>query len=83
MGRSGNTLAEVVVGVLLVGIVAASVMSVAVTSRSGGARVGRRTAAGLSGQRLLDALKTYVTADQTVMNGPGNGVDGWRLPGDS
>ncbi len=84
MARSGNTLIEVVIAVLLVGIMVTGMMSVAVTGHGSG-RVTHRAAAALAGQNLLDALKAYVTADQTLVKGPGSGAGqaSWRLPGDS
>lgn len=81
--EAGFTLVEVVVSVLLVAIMAASFLSIALTSRSDRGRLARRAAADAALRRAAETLNSYVTADRTLANGPGAGADGWRLPGDA
>lgn len=68
--------------VLLVGIMAMSFMSIALTGRMSRGRIQHRAAAAASIRRVSESLKSFVTADQSLARGPGNGVDGWSLPGD-
>lgn len=78
----GHTLIEVVVSMLLISVMAALSMPAFVTGRMAEGRSQRRDAAADAVQRLSEELKNYVTADRTIVDGPGTGADGWSLPGD-
>ena len=82
-GSRGSSLAEVVVSILIVAMMAAPIMSVALTSTMSSGRGARRVAAATAVRRVSEHLKAYVTADTTVARGPGEGIDGWSLPGDA
>lgn len=82
-GNRGSTLAEVVVAVLIVAMMAGPIMSVALTSTMSSGRGARRVQAASDLRRVSEHLKAYVTADRSVAPGPGVGPDGWALPGDS
>ena len=82
---AGFTLVEVVVGMLMVAMLVGPMFSVAVTTRMSKAKVDQRIAAAAIGNRLLDQLKLFVTADSNAAPGP-NGTtypNGWGLSGDS
>lgn len=81
-GSRGSSLAEVVIAVLIVAMMAAPIMSVALTSTMSSGRSSRRVAAAESVRRVSEHLKSFVTADTTVAQGPGQGIDGWVFPGD-
>lgn len=78
----GHTLIEVVVSMLLIAVMAALSMPAFLTGRMSEGRSQRRDAAADAVQRLSQELKNYVTADRSIVNGPGAGADGWSLPGD-
>lgn len=80
--NAGFSLVEVVVSMLLIGIMAASFMSIALTGKMSSGRVQRRVAAAAAIRQTSEALKSFVTADRSLARGPGVGVDGWRLAGD-
>ncbi len=81
-GSRGSSLAEVVIAILIVAMMAAPIMSVALTSTMASGRGSRRVAAASAVRRLSEHLKSYLTADAAVTAGPGQGPDGWNLPGD-
>lgn len=83
MNKKGFTLVEVLVGIVLVAVVVVSSMGVAVTSTGNAGRMDRRREAAQRVRALSDALRGYVTADPSLAAGPGDGPDGWRLPGDA
>lgn len=74
---------EVIVSILLLAMMATPIMSVALSGRMASGRADRRIAAAAAIRRVSEHLKAYVTADATLARGPGDGDDGWRLPGDS
>jgi len=82
-GSRGSTLAEVVIAILLVAMMAAPIMSVVLTSAMSSGRGARRVGAASDVRRVSEHLKAYVTADRGVVRGPGVGADGWTLPGDA
>lgn len=67
---------------LLIGVMASSFMSIALTGRMSRGHIERRVAAAASIRRASETLKTFVTADRSLARGPGIGADGWRLAGD-
>ncbi len=80
--NKGFTLIEVVIGMLLIALMIGPLFSVALTARQSKTRVDKKQAAAIAGNRVLDRLKLYVTADPLASSGPGpNGS--WTLPGDS
>ena len=81
-GSRGSSLAEVIISILIVAMMAAPIMSVALTSTMSSGRGTRRIAAVTAVRRVSEHLKAYVTADTTAARGPGEGFDGWALPGD-
>jgi len=81
--RAGFTLLEVVVAMLLIGIMSVMCMPAFLTGRMADGRANRSVAAADAVRRLAEELKLYVTADPALANGPGTGVDGWFLPGDT
>ena len=84
-GEGGYTLIEVVISILLTAIIVASVMSVALSSKSSSVKSDRKIIANEASRALTAMLKGYVTADynQSAVRGPGTGAGGWKLPGDS
>lgn len=74
---------EVIVSILLLAMMATPIMSVALSGRMASGRADRRIAAAAAVQRVSEHLKAYVTADRILARGPGDGDDGWRLPGDA
>lgn len=68
---------------LLLAMMTIPIMSVALTGRASVGRAQRRMSGAYEVRRLAETLKAYVTADRTLVHGPGAGVDGWNLPGDS
>lgn len=80
--QGGFTLVEVVVSMLLLGLITAMCIPAFLTGRKADGRAERRTAASGAIRRVAEELKGYVTADPSLANGPGTGVDGWNLPGD-
>lgn len=83
LGRRGTSLVEVVVAMLIVGLLSALCMPIFLTGRLSEGRAERRAAAADVAHRLSEELKAYVTADPSLAPGPGGGVDGWSLPGDT
>jgi len=81
--RGGTTLMEIVIAVLVLGMTAAAVMPVFLTSAMSTKRVDRRQAAVDCIRRLTEELKGYVAADHINVTGPGGGTNGWYLPGDT
>lgn len=57
-------------------------MSTSLTSRMSVGRVDREVAAAAAVRQVSEALKAYVTAERSLVHGPGVGADGWTLPGD-
>jgi hypothetical protein len=78
----GYTLVEVVVATLVVAATASLIMSVALTERLSSTRASGRLAAAFAVRRVSENLRVFVTADPSLARGPGDGPDGWRLPGD-
>lgn len=78
----GFTLIEVVVSMLILGLMSVMVMPVFLTGRMSVGRSGRRATAADAVHRVAEELKGYVTAETSLVNGPGTGIDGWFLPGD-
>jgi hypothetical protein len=78
----GSSLIEVVVSLLLLAMMTAPIMSAALGAQVFSGRSDRRLAAAAAVHRLSEHLKPYVTADRTAARGPGQGPDGWTLPGD-
>ncbi|MFI5344809.1 MAG: prepilin-type N-terminal cleavage/methylation domain-containing protein [Elusimicrobiota bacterium] len=78
----GSSLVEVVISILLLALMATPIMSVALSGHMAAGRADRRVAAAAAVRRVSEHLKAYVTADRTVARGPGDGEDGWHLPGD-
>lgn len=81
-GRSGSTLVEVIIAMLLIGLMSAMCMPAFLTGRMSEGRSDRRVAAADAVRCLAEELKGYVAADPSLANGPGTGIDGWVLPGD-
>ncbi|MBI3564819.1 MAG: hypothetical protein HY079_06455 [Elusimicrobia bacterium] len=81
-GTRGTSLAEVVIAILIVAMMAVPIMSVALTGTLASGRGARRVAAASAVRRVSENLKAYVTADPAAATGPGEGLDGWTLPGD-
>ncbi len=67
---------------LLIGFMAASFMSVALTGKMSHGHIERRIAAAAAIRRASETLKAFVTADRSLSRGPGVGMDGWSLSGD-
>lgn len=67
---------------LLIGIVSALSLPSFLSGSMSVGRFERRTAAVDAARRVAEELKQYVTADRSLVNGPGAGLDGWSLPGD-
>lgn len=80
--RRGHTIIEVVVAMLLIAIMSALALPSFLTGQMSVGRSERRDAAADAVHRLSEELKSYVTADRTLVNGSGAGPDGWSLPGD-
>jgi hypothetical protein len=76
-------LVEVVISILLFALMAGPILSVALSGRMAAGRFDRRIAAAAAVRRVSEHLKAYVTADRSITRGPGEGVDGWTLPGDA
>lgn len=79
----GSSLMEVIVAILLLAMMATPIMSVALSGRMASGRADRRIAAAAAIRRVSEHLKAYVTADRALARGPGDGDDGWALPGDA
>ena len=84
-GNRGNTLVEVVLAMLLIGIMCALVMPVFLSGSMAAGRSERREAAADAVRQLSEELKSYVTANPALATGPGdkNKSNGWSLRGDS
>ncbi|MDE2509758.1 MAG: prepilin-type N-terminal cleavage/methylation domain-containing protein [Elusimicrobia bacterium] len=80
--EQGSSLVEVVISILLMAMLAVPIMSVAMSGHMAAGRAARRVAAAAAVRRISEHLKAYVTADRTLVRGPGDGDDGWHLPGD-
>jgi type II secretory pathway pseudopilin PulG len=78
----GSSLVEVIISILMLALLATPIMSVALSGHMAAGRADRRIAAAAAVRRLSEHLKAFVTADKTVVRGPGGGDDGWHLPGD-
>lgn len=78
----GHTLVEVVISMLLIALVFSLSMPAFLTGKMAIGRSERRDAAADAIHRLSEELKEFVTADRTIVDGPGTGSDGWSLPGD-
>lgn len=74
---------EVVISLLLFAMLAGPILSVALSGKMASGRADRRIAAAGAVRRVSEHLKAYVTADRAVVRGPGEGDDGWALPGDA
>lgn len=72
-GEKGFTLVETLVGVMLISVVVTSVFSLVLTSKMDIKLTGNREKAIFYVRQVMDALKTYVTAD-TAQPGPNNWV---------
>lgn len=73
---------EICVSVLLVAMMAAPIMSTALTSSLSSKKSDRRIAAAAAVRGVSEHLKAFVTADRALVRGSGTGPDGWSLPGD-
>jgi type II secretory pathway pseudopilin PulG len=60
-GRSGYTLVEVVIAVLLTAVMVTAVFSVALTSKQGGGKADRKLVASQTSKRMTAALRNFVT----------------------
>lgn len=81
-GAEGYTLVEVIIATMLVAMMTVPIMSLALTSRMSSGRLERRLAAANAIREISEKLKLYVTADRALAAGPGEGLNGWSLPGD-
>ena len=79
----GAALIEVVVSTLLLAMLTVPIMSVVLSGAMASGRTQRRMQAAAAVRRVSEHLKAYVTADRAVALGPGDGADGWILPGDA
>lgn len=79
----GNTFVEVMVSVLLFAIIVGTVFSVPLAAKRAKLKTDQKVAAALAGKQVLETLKAYVTADPAAGRGPGEGTNGWSLPGDA
>ncbi len=79
--RSGTTLIEVTVAILIAAMTSISVFSVVTSSNVSHARADKRELAAAAVRMAQDRLKAYVTSDTSnaFIVGPNN----WRLPGDT
>ncbi|MBI3300345.1 MAG: prepilin-type N-terminal cleavage/methylation domain-containing protein [Elusimicrobia bacterium] len=78
VARRGYTLVETMIAVLLVSVVVTSVFSMVLTARTGVNKSGKKGQAVFYLREVVEALKTYVTADLTAP-----GPNSWQLPGDT
>lgn len=81
--QGGQTLIEVVIASLLLAMMTVPIMGAALSGRKLTARTSRRLQAAADARRAAEALKAYVVADPTLVSGPGVGLGGWVLPGDT
>jgi type II secretory pathway pseudopilin PulG len=81
--RDGQTLIEVIVAGLLLGMMTIPIMAAALGGRQLTAKTSRRLQAAADLRHAAEALKAYVVADTTLVSGPGTGGGGWVLPGDT
>lgn len=77
--RRGTLFIEVLISIVIVGIAAMMVFSVAIYANRAQAEVEPYAAIETSVQGLSDALKNYVAAEISTSAGPGGR---WALPGD-
>jgi len=81
--QGGQTLIEVVIASLLLAMMTIPIMSAAFGGRQLTAKTSRRLQAAADARHAAEALKAYVVADATLAAGPGVGIGGWVLPGDT
>jgi len=83
-GATGAALVEVLVSCLLLATVAAAVMSAVLSASENIERVQALEDVQLNLTRLLEDIKSYVTAETgPLQNAPGDPPGSWHLPGDS
>lgn len=80
--RRGYTLVETLVAVMLISVVVTSVFSLVLTAKMGSRKTGKKAEALYYVQQYRELLKSYVTADPSLVGGPGVGPTGWNMPGD-
>lgn len=73
---------EICVSVLLVAMMSAPIMSTVLTASMSSRKADRRISAAAAVRGVSEHLKAFVTADRSLVRGPGAGGDGWHLPGD-
>ncbi|MBI5629461.1 MAG: type II secretion system protein [Elusimicrobia bacterium] len=80
-GRSGYTLVEVVVAMLISAIMVAAIMSVALSAKKGEVKNDRKIVANQATRELAAKLNAYITADpaSTIIAGPGSGSNKWSM----
>lgn len=79
----GQALIEVLIASLLLMMLIGPIMAAALSGRQLTARTTRRLQAAAAARHASEALKSFVVADETLVPGPGRGIGGWKLPGDS
>ena len=85
MARSGYTLIEVMVAMLLTSVMVTSVFSVALTVKTGGSKGERKLKAAAGARLVASQLRNFVTGDPTStiagLTGPGVGSNKWSMDG--
>lgn len=82
-GLRGSTLIEAVASMMIVAMMTAPIMATVLSASISSQSSSRRSAAADAARGLSEHLKAYVTADASLVAGPGAGADGWSLAGDA
>ena len=76
--RSGYTLIEVVIAILLTAVIVTSVFSVSLTSKTSDVKAERKLKGAVGTRQVSSLLRNYVTGDLGVALGPGD-AGGWSM----